>query len=316
MNKLEFLQELKDRFQKKEISKQEILDIINIKESVIYKLSLNTVLYILGVIIVLIGVIVFLNRVWVDLPSFFRIFITLGLGMGLTLNAVLLQKKNKGIISIIFYFIGGVMNFIGSLVLIYELNKNFFAQDKELLIPVIVFLMISLFYIIINYSMKQAVLTFFSLFNASILFLLTYLFVLEDNNTLIQDTIFMVFVIIGLIYLLFSKYFENTFNKYLIPLTNVLGTVFVLSGTISKVESGIWQFLYVLISIGFYTLSLYLKSRWILVINTLFLAGFIVYITGKYFASSLGWPLSLIILGFIFIGLGYFSVNLNKKLKV
>ncbi len=316
MNKEEFLQDLKIRLEKKEISRAEILNIVNLTNTGTYKLSLNIVLYILGIIIALIGIVVFLNNIWVDVPSFLRILITLGLGIIFTFNSIFLQRKNKNLLSIVFYFIGGIVNLIGTSVLIYELNKNFILAENTLLVPMLAFGVISLFYLGINYSMKQAVLTFFTLLNLTIFFFMTYFFVLDDNNFIIQDTIFMVFVLIGFIYIILSKYFENTFNKYLIPLTNIFGTIFILGGSISKVEIVFWQFLYILISIGVYSLSLYLKSRWILIINSLFLAGYIIYITNRYFASSLGWPISLIILGFVFIGLGYFSVNLDKRLKM
>lgn len=315
MNKIEFLQDLKIRLAKQEISKKEIFDILNIRNYNIYRFSLNTVLYSIGIIIVIIGLIVFLNRFWFDLPSLLRIFITLGLGMGFTLNAIIFQKNKKDSLGLVFYFIGGIISFIGSLVLVYELNKNLVLNENHFLIPMIVFLIISLFYLGINYSMKQAVLSFFSIFNLTLLFLLLYYFVLDNNVDIIQETLFIVFIIIGLVYIMLSKYFENTFNKHLITLTNIFGTVFILAGSISKIENLLWQFLYVIISIGFYTLSLYLKSILILVINTLFLAGYIIYITNKYFTSSLGWSVSLITLGLIFIGLGYFSINLNQRLN-
>jgi len=56
-----------------------------------------------------------------------------------------------------------------------------------------------------------------------------------------------------------------------------------------------------------------MRSRSILVMSTLFLIAHVSYITGEYFADSLGWPISLVILGFVFIGLGYVSISVNKK---
>jgi len=78
-------------------------------------------------------------------------------------------------------------------------------------------------------------------------------------------------------------------------------------------DSELWQFLYFLVIFGGLYLSIYLKSQIILVMSTIFLIAHISYITSEYFADSLGWPISLVILGFIFIGLGYASVNINKK---
>ena len=56
-----------------------------------------------------------------------------------------------------------------------------------------------------------------------------------------------------------------------------------------------------------------MKSKALLLTSTIFLIVHFVYITGRYFADSLGWPISLIVLGLIIIGLGYGSVEVNKK---
>jgi uncharacterized integral membrane protein len=56
-----------------------------------------------------------------------------------------------------------------------------------------------------------------------------------------------------------------------------------------------------------------LQSRAILTIGTLFLLIHTTFITGKYFAHTIGWPIALILLGFLFIGLGYWSVSISRK---
>jgi uncharacterized integral membrane protein len=50
-----------------------------------------------------------------------------------------------------------------------------------------------------------------------------------------------------------------------------------------------------------------------LALSTIFLLAHVSFITSEYFADSLGWPITLVILGFVFIGLAYFSVTINKK---
>jgi hypothetical protein len=47
--------------------------------------------------------------------------------------------------------------------------------------------------------------------------------------------------------------------------------------------------------------------------STGFLIAHVTFITGEYFADSMGWPISLVILGLVFIGLGYASITINKK---
>jgi hypothetical protein len=41
--------------------------------------------------------------------------------------------------------------------------------------------------------------------------------------------------------------------------------------------------------------------------------GYILKITGEYFADSLSWPVALMVAGFALIGVGYFTFYLRKK---
>ena len=45
----------------------------------------------------------------------------------------------------------------------------------------------------------------------------------------------------------------------------------------------------------------------------MYLMFYILKITYEYFTSGFGWALSLIIVGFALIGIGYFAFYLNKK---
>jgi hypothetical protein len=75
----------------------------------------------------------------------------------------------------------------------------------------------------------------------------------------------------------------------------------------------LWQIFYFPIVLGGLLLSVYMRSPAILAVSTMLLIAHVSYITSEYFADSLGWPISLVILGFAFIALGYASVAINKK---
>ena len=121
-------------------------------------------------------------------------------------------------------------------------------------------------------------------------------------------------MVIGLSYILLAYAFRDGWNKPLIGVLNFFGIIGFLGAAFSQVfDSVLWQLFYFILVFGSVYLSIYLKSRNILIISTLFLVAHISYITSEYFANSLGWPISLVFLGFVFIGLGYASVNINKK---
>jgi len=118
---------------------------------------------------------------------------------------------------------------------------------------------------------------------------------------------------IGVSYLLLAHSFRDNWNKILLGALYFFGSLGILGAGFSKVlDSGFWElFYFIAVFAGLY-LSVYLKSRIILVLSTVFLIVHVSYLTGEYFADSLGWPISLILLGFVIIGLGYGSVNINK----
>ena len=121
-------------------------------------------------------------------------------------------------------------------------------------------------------------------------------------------------MVVGVSYLLLAHSFQGGWNKILIPILYLFGSAGILGAGFSRIfESVSWEILYLAVLLGGLFLSAYLKSKTILALTTFFLIAYVSYITGKYFADSLGWPLSLVLLGFVFIGLGYASVSINRK---
>jgi hypothetical protein len=121
-------------------------------------------------------------------------------------------------------------------------------------------------------------------------------------------------MVVGVSYLLLAYVFQIGWNKQLSGALNFFGSLGFLGAGFSRVfDSPSWQMLYFLIVIGCIFLSAQVRSKAILVISTLFLLAHVSYITGQYFADSVGWPICLVFLGFIFIALGYISININKR---
>jgi uncharacterized membrane protein YczE len=45
----------------------------------------------------------------------------------------------------------------------------------------------------------------------------------------------------------------------------------------------------------------------------LFLVAYLIRITAQYFSNITGWPIALIFIGIVIIGLGYLAIYINKK---
>jgi len=322
MNKEELLQELSSKISAGEISPEEITTRFNLiptsqrtdapeKANKFTSFSITKMLYVLGAAIVVVGIIIFVSQIWEDIGSFGRIVVTLGLGMLVTaIGSTLLKNKPNDNIGNAFHAIGGLLIPGGALVTLSELSNEVVSMW-----PVaITFGVIFIVYLSLNSVHKSPVLTLFAIVNGTASVYFAVGAILDQQYYSYQNVYEYITMIIGLSYLLLAYAFRDGWNKPLIGILNFFGIIGFLGAAFLQVfDSGLWQLFYFIIVLGGVALSVYLKSRSILIISTLFLVAHISYITGEYFADSLGWPISLVFLGFVFIGLGYASVSINKK---
>lgn len=274
--------------------------------------NITKILYALGGTVVLLGVIFLMAQVWEDIGSAGRIFVTLVLGLIFAgTGSYFLRRQAESRLGSVFHLIGGLLIPGGALVTLSELGTSPAPWWPTTLTIGAVFV----FYLLLNIYHKHALLTFFSLANGT-----AFIYLLTDSLMHGQvvynsgDIYAYLTMVVGICYLLLAYAFRNGWNQRLNGLINFLGATGLLAATFSRVfDSPLWQVLFFAIAIGGLAYATYIHRRSVLVISTLFLIGHFVYITGEYFADSIGWPVSLVILGFIIIGLGYVSIALNKK---
>lgn len=276
-----------------------------------WNFSVTKMLYMIGVAIVVVGIIIFVSQIWEDIGSVGRIGVTLGLGMMFAaFGSLLLKQKPTESIGPIFHIIGGLLIPSGAMVTLSELG-----QESTSLLPVaITFFGIFVFYLLLTKIHKHVALTFFAITNGTAFIYLLTESILQNATYRFEDLYVYLTMIVGTSYILLAHSFKNTWNKDLVGALCFFGSTAFLGAAISQVPDSLpWQLLYfVFVFVGLYV-SVYLKSRVILIMSTIFLIGHISYITSEYFADSLGWPISLVLLGFIFIGLGYSSFKISKK---
>jgi len=319
MNKEELFKELSTKISAGEISREEVMNRFNLSpvmskegsEDITSNFSVTKMLYVLGAAVVVIGIIIFVYQVWEDIGLFGRISVTLGLGLLFTIiGSVLLKQKPEDNIGSVFHAIGGLLIPSGAIVTLNEFNVDLTHMGPL----AITFGFIFAFYLLLNYVHKNAILTFFAIVNGTA-------FIYAIVETMVGGSFYMhgdlyayLTMVVGASYLLLAQSFQGGWNKHLIGALYFFGSVGFLGAAFSRVFDSVpWQMVYFLIVIGGLFLSAYLKSRAVLVVSTIFLIAHVSYITSEYFADSMGWPISLVILGFIFIGLGYVSININKR---
>lgn len=316
MNKEELLQELSAKVEAGEISRDEVMRRLKVqpqnKEGTTGShFSVTKMLYVLGGAIVVIGIVIFVSQIWDDIGAFGRISVTLGLGFVLTaLGSMLLKSKPDDNIGNVFHAMGGLLVPGGAMVTLSELS----VESTSLWPVAITFGAIFGFYLLLNMVHKTAVLTFFAIANGTAFIYLLVESIVDGTLNDHEDLYAYLTMVVGGSYLLLAHAFRGGWNHRLIGLLYFFGITGILGAAFSQVFDSVpWQMFYFLLVIGGLTLAVFMKSRSMLVMSTIFLIAHVGYITSEYFADSLGWPISLVILGFAFIGLGYGSLTINKK---
>ncbi len=320
MNKEELLQELNVKINSGEISREEIESRLmsgplpqkpDDRPKHLTHLPITKLMYVLGSAIVTIGIVIFVYQIWDDIGIFGRIFVTLGLGLFITaIGYVLREKRPAEKIGQIFYFIGGMLIPSGIFVTVSELYKH----GDSLWPYVFGFAIIIAFYLVLLKKHKDPILTFFAIANGTIFIYLLVGAIITGPYYQHQDIYTYLTMIVGVCYLLFGYSFHNSWNKSLVGVLYFFGSLEFFSAAFSRVFNSVpWQILFFLLVFAGFFLSVRMKSLNVLAFSTLFLVAHISYISGKYFADSLGWPIYLIIMGFIFIAVGYASINISKK---
>ncbi len=317
MDKQLLLSELNQKMHNGEITKEDIIQILDTQTEensnnrtsfLISHFSVTKVFYLIGIGIVLLGIIFFVAQIWEDIGSFSRTLVTLGTGLIFTiLGSVLLKQKPNDIIGPIFHLLGGIFIPVGAFVMLAELNmdlSSFWTVSN-------IFAILLFFYILLSIAQRHVILTFFAIVNGTIfLYFFSEALLSPQNN----DYYAYLTMAIGINYLLLAEHFKNTWNRSLKNLLYFFGvTGFLVALYTQIIDSLNLEILYFGVIWLFIFLSIKLKSTLILGITTIFLIIHISYITSRYFTDSIGWPLSLVILGFVFIGLGYYFFNINKK---
>jgi len=271
--------------------------------------SLTRLLYVIGGLLVVLGIIYFMSQLWADMSPTLRILITLGVGLVFAgAGSLFLVQEPEKDLGNVFHVIGGCLVPGGALVALDELFPNISSTGPVATTTGLVFL----FYLALVIYHRRVVVNLFAFATGT-----AFIYLLSDSlmPSAGPDYYSYLTMMIGISYVLYGVAFSGGWNDRLIPLLYFFGPLGFYGAAYSRIaNTQLIELLYPFLAFGGLTLSVViLKSRIALTICTLAVISYVVYLTREYFADSIGWPVALIILGFIVIGLGYLSVNLNRR---
>lgn len=337
MDKQKLLEDLQRASQEGLLSKEEISSITGVQqqESAVReevsakRFNLSEIFFVIGGIIVLIGLIILVAQNWSSMSYALRVFSTFGAGVAFFLGAIFLSKI--GILrrlSDVFYILSALLTTGGYFVIFF---REEFLRRFDVVLIVVPLLLLIQFGLTQFFTKKNLFTLINTAFGTWLFYSLTNKLMYDSVNTIGRN--FLIYyrtMFVGLAYLFIGHFlqmrgkpFASFFDVF--GILGVLGTSFALNimagfnsirGFSYPQEfqvSSIWLFLFPLIIAATFFGSVYLKKTSFLFFGTLFLIAYLIRITAQYFSDVMGWPVALIFIGILVIGLGYLAIYINKK---
>jgi len=133
----------------------------------------------------------------------------------------------------------------------------------------------------------------------------TALDLLDADETLIA-------IVLGASLLLTAAGVDRSGRSEITPFWYFCGAAAFLGGVFDAVESTPLEILFLAAAAGFVYASVVLHSRTLLAVATLAILAYTAWFTGQHFVDSIGWPLALMALGLLMIGLSALAVRIDR----
>jgi len=116
--------------------------------------------------------------------------------------------------------------------------------------------------------------------------------------------------------IIFTAYGMHKAGRYprLTALGYFIGSIMAYGGLFDLVQNTPVELLYLAITASGLYACVVLQSRALLLTSVIAMLGFIVYFSEKYFANSLGWPITLVLLGIVFLGIGAIAIKVKQRI--
>jgi len=258
----------------------------------------------LGGIFIFSGVSAYIFMFWGDMNSAMRIIITLGSGLTCYFLALaaLNDERYKNSANVLF-LIAAILETGGLFVTLYEI---FGRSDDWHPASILVFSVMLIQQAATFISKKHVfMLLYTTIFFAAALFATILDYIEIDNDLTATITGFsLLCVCYGLI---------KTPYHYVMGFWYFIGSAIFFCGVFQLLEDSIIEVLFVGISCFIMYLSTVVRSNSLLFMGVIALLFYIAYFTEEHFLDSVGWPIALIVLGFVFIGISSFALKIKQK---
>lgn len=279
--------------------------------------TIAEVMYYIGAGIVFIGICILVAQNWDFFNPFLRIFITLGSALAAYVIGFVFDRTERfDNVGVAFFLISALLLPLGLAVTLHEAGVDTYTNLAYIIISGICMTVFGLTY----YAVRNNLFLFFTLVHGTWLFFALTGWISETSMTYYDfDFVMYRFLVVSVAYILLGYAFSTQPEReplsgplYLFGSLGLLSSTLALQGTFPN-QNAFWELAYIGIVFGIILLSVYLKSKSFLTFGAIFLMVYILKITGEYFANSIGWPASLVVVGLLLIALGYYGLQFKRK---
>jgi hypothetical protein len=116
--------------------------------------------------------------------------------------------------------------------------------------------------------------------------------------------------------LMLTAYGLHKSERYprLIALGYFVGSMMAYAGLFDLVQNTPVELIYLAVTASMLYACVVLESRALLLTTVIAMLGFIGYFSSEYFADSLGWPITLVLMGVAFLGVGGIALKVNRRI--
>ena len=100
----------------------------------------------------------------------------------------------------------------------------------------------------------------------------------------------------------------------LIALGYFIGSIMAYAGLFDLVQNTSLELVFLAVTASILYACVVLQSRALLLTTVVAMLGFIGYFSEKHFAHSLGWPVTLVLMGVAFLGIGAIAIKVKKRI--
>jgi hypothetical protein len=288
--------------------------------------TISNVLYVVGTLIVCLGIFLLISQNWSLLNTPIRIIVTSGLGLAVLVLAWYRARRqanmNHDLLTGSLFTIGSVATTIGVGVIITEAGANLSAPGTVLVAALALsaaFLAAYLFVlrtvVWLTFAVALSVLAYYAGFewltrdvegpDAILYFETAFVGALLVTGGIMMRSRAIASQLSGLLYGVGAL--MTLSSLFFLTITSGYSSGDVGAGKLT------YDILYPLILAGGVALSVYVRSRDILVLTAIFLTGYIFEISAEYFSGFLGGSVALCLAGVLVMGMAYGATRFAKR---